>query len=202
LPIAKLLTNRDGPRAPTAIHGPLGIKFHPLEKANTIADFLEMQFTPDDLCEENHKWQVEARVQDLLEAVDIDPPKRIRPCDLQKLIESLKLRKACGIDGIPNECLRQLPKRPLVHLTNLFNHCIRLSHFPKSWKEAKMITLPKPGKDPKLPQNLHLISFLSATRKLFEKVVLKIFQRHIDEKTCLMQISLDSVQIISRHFSV
>jgi hypothetical protein len=40
-PIAKLLTNRDGPRAPAAIHGPLGIKFHPLEKANTIADCLE-----------------------------------------------------------------------------------------------------------------------------------------------------------------
>jgi hypothetical protein len=114
-PIAKLLTNRDGPMAPTApttIHGPFGIKLHLLERAraNTIADFLEKQFTPHDLCEENHKLQVEARVQDLLQAVDIDPPKRIRPCDLQKLIESLKLRKACGIDGIPNECLRQLPK--------------------------------------------------------------------------------------------
>jgi hypothetical protein len=90
---------------------------------------------------------VRARVQDLLEAVDIDHPTRIRPCDLQKLIKSMKLRKACGIDGIPNECLRQLPKRSLVHLTNLFNHCIRLSHFPKSGKEAKRITLPKPGKD-------------------------------------------------------
>jgi hypothetical protein len=109
---------------------------------------------------------------------DIDHPKRIRPCDLQKLIESLKLRKACGIDRIPNECLGQLPKRPLVHLTNLFNHCIRLSHFPKSWKEAKMITLPKLGKDPKLYQNLCPISLLSMTGKLFEKVILKIFQRH------------------------
>jgi hypothetical protein len=41
------------------------------------------------------KWRL--RVQVLLEAVDIDPSERIRPCDLQKLIESLKLRKACGI---------------------------------------------------------------------------------------------------------
>jgi hypothetical protein len=30
--------NRDGQRAPTAIHGTLGLKFHPLEKANAIAD--------------------------------------------------------------------------------------------------------------------------------------------------------------------
>jgi hypothetical protein len=158
-PIAKLLTNRDGPRAPTAIHGPLGIKFHPLEKANTIADCMEKQCAPHDLCEENHKWQVEARVQDLLKAADIDPPDRIRPSDLQNLIESLKLRKACGIDAIPNECLRQLPKRSLVHLTNLFNHCNWLSHFPKSWKEAKMTTLPKPGKNPELPKiNARLVS--------------------------------------------
>jgi hypothetical protein len=51
---------------------------------------------------------VEARVQPLLETVDNNPPHRIRPCDLQKLINSLKLRKACGIDGIQNECLSYL----------------------------------------------------------------------------------------------
>jgi hypothetical protein len=28
---------RDGPNAPTAIHGPLSFIFHPLEKANAIA---------------------------------------------------------------------------------------------------------------------------------------------------------------------
>jgi hypothetical protein len=53
---------------------------------------------------------VEARVQALLEAVD-NTPERARPCDLQKLIHFLKLRKACGIDD--------LPRRPLVHLTQL-----------------------------------------------------------------------------------
>jgi len=36
------------------------------------------------------------------------------------LINSLKLRKAWRIDGIPNECLRHLPRRRLVHLTHLF----------------------------------------------------------------------------------
>jgi hypothetical protein len=59
---------------------------------------------------------LEARVQALLEAADNNPPQRITPCDVQKLINALKLKKACGIDGIPNECLRHLPRRPLVHL--------------------------------------------------------------------------------------
>jgi hypothetical protein len=59
--IAKLLINRNGPSAPTAIHDPLGIKFNLLDKANTIADCLEKKFTPHDLCEENHKQKVEAK---------------------------------------------------------------------------------------------------------------------------------------------
>jgi hypothetical protein len=180
-PIAKSLMERDGPRAPTAIHGSPGLKFHPLEKANAIADCLENQFAPHDLCDYNHERRVEARVHALLETVDISPPERVRPCDLQKLINSLKLRNACGIDGIPNECLRHLPRRPLVYLTHLFNNCIRLSHFSNSWEEAEVITLPKPGKDPKFPQNLRPISLLSTTGKLFEKV-LKIVQRHTEER--------------------
>jgi hypothetical protein len=59
---------------------------------------LEIQFTPHDLSDVNH----EARVQALLETVDNNPPQRIRACDLEKLIFSLKLRKDCGIDGIAN----------------------------------------------------------------------------------------------------
>jgi hypothetical protein len=107
------------------------------------------------------------------------------PCDLQKLISYLKLRKSCGIDGIPYACLRRLPRRPLVHLTHLFNHCLRLSHFPNPWKEAKVITLPKPSKDPKFPQNLRPIRLLSTKGKLFEKVILQLVQEHIEERGLL-----------------
>jgi hypothetical protein len=128
---------------------------------------------------------VEARVQVLLETVDNNPPQRIRPCALQKLIKSLKLRKACGIDGIPIECITHLPRWPLVHITHLFNHCLRLCHFPNPWKEAKVITLPKPGKDPKFPLNLRPISLLSITGKLFEKNFLQLLQIHIDERGLL-----------------
>jgi hypothetical protein len=92
-PIAKSLTNRDGPRAPSAIHDHLGIKYQPEDKANAIADCLENQFTPHRLCDENHERRVEAGVQALLEADDSNPPARITPCDLQKLLNSLKLKK-------------------------------------------------------------------------------------------------------------
>jgi hypothetical protein len=131
---------RDGSRAPTAIHGASGLKFLPSEKANAIADCLEIQFTPHDLCDENHERRVEAEVQALLETVVKNPTQRIRPCVVQKLITSLKVRKACGIDDIPNECLGHHPRRPLVHLTLLLNHCLWLSNFQNPWKKAKLIT--------------------------------------------------------------
>jgi hypothetical protein len=107
---------------------------------------------------------------------------KVRPCDIHKLANSFKLKKVCGHDGIPNECFRHFPRRPLVHLPHLFNHCHWLSHFQKPWKEAKVITLPKPSKDPKFPQHLHLISLLPITGKLFKKVTLKIVQRHTEER--------------------
>jgi hypothetical protein len=172
------LTNRDGPQAPTAIHGPLDLLFHPVDKANAIADYLEHQLTPRALCEENDKRRLEARVQALIEIEVKNPPERIRPCDFQKLINLLTLKKVCGIDGIPNECLRHLPRRPLVHLTHFIKHCIRLSHLPTSWKKAKVVTLPKPGKDTKFPQNIYPICLLPSTDKVFEKVILDVFQRH------------------------
>jgi hypothetical protein len=67
---------------------------------------------------------MESRVEVVLEAADDTALEKFRPCDIQKLIKSLKLWRACGIDGIPNECLKHLPRKPLVYLSSLFNHCL------------------------------------------------------------------------------
>jgi hypothetical protein len=75
-PIAKSLLKRNGRRAPTAIHGASGLKFHPSEKANAIADCLKIQFTPHDLCDDNHERRVEAGVQAILETADNPPPSK------------------------------------------------------------------------------------------------------------------------------
>jgi hypothetical protein len=74
-PIAKSFLMREVPRAPTVIRGASGLKFHPSDKANAIADTWEIQFTPHDLCDENHERRVEADVQTLLNTVDTNPLK-------------------------------------------------------------------------------------------------------------------------------
>jgi hypothetical protein len=106
-PLAKSLMRRDRPKTPNPIHGSPALKVFPLEN----------QFTTHGLCEENHEGRVEVRGQALSEAVDDSPPERVRRRDVQKLMKPLKLRKDCRTDGIPNECLRHLLRRPLVHLT-------------------------------------------------------------------------------------
>jgi hypothetical protein len=41
-------------------------EFHPVDKANAIVLCLGSQFTPHDLCDENHERRVEARVEVVL----------------------------------------------------------------------------------------------------------------------------------------
>jgi hypothetical protein len=48
----------DGPKTPTAVHGPLGITYHPNGKAKAFAGCLEDQFIFNDQCDESHKRQV------------------------------------------------------------------------------------------------------------------------------------------------
>jgi hypothetical protein len=92
-PIVKSLVKRDGPKAPTTVHGPLGIIYHLNEKANVIVDCLENHSTSHGLCDENHDREVETAVQLLLAPVDGTPLEKVRPCDIHKLAHSLKLRK-------------------------------------------------------------------------------------------------------------
>jgi hypothetical protein len=137
------------------------------------------------VCDTVHERRVESRVQALLTTVDENSPVKFRPCDVSEEIPSLELGKACGIDGIPKECLRHLPRRSLVHVTHLFNHCLRLCHFPALWKEAKIIALPNPGKNAKFSKNLLPINLRSTTGKRFEKLIIKTLHRHIEERNVL-----------------
>jgi hypothetical protein len=118
-PISKSLLQRNEPRIPTSIHGPWGLKFHPSEKANAIADSLENQLTHHDLCHETHERRVEAGVQALLKAVDKKTPERVRPCDVKKLITSLKLIKPVH-SGLLYELSKLEFSISLIKLTSSF----------------------------------------------------------------------------------
>jgi hypothetical protein len=75
---------KDGPKSPTASHGPLGITYHTDKKDEDIADYLEEQFTSHDLFDENHERQVETAVEALLASVDGNSLGKVKPCDIHK----------------------------------------------------------------------------------------------------------------------
>jgi hypothetical protein len=92
---------RDGSKAQTAIHGLFDPKFLPTEKANAIAVW---KIGSHDLCDERHEERVEVCVQALLEAEDDTATGRSDLVTYKNNSHS-NLGKACGLDGIPNECL-------------------------------------------------------------------------------------------------
>jgi hypothetical protein len=82
-PIAKSRVKRDEPKGTTAIHGPLGVKYHPLDEADAVADCLYDQFTLHDLCDGNHDWRVDTRVKACSKAYK-EPPANVRTNDVHK----------------------------------------------------------------------------------------------------------------------
>jgi hypothetical protein len=75
-------------------------------------------------------------VQAVLEAADDTPLEKVRPCDKQKLIKSLKLRKSCGIRVFQTNASDTFQDSHLyilhIYLISAFG-----CHFPKSWKDTK-----------------------------------------------------------------
>jgi len=83
------------------------------------------------------------------------------PKEVWEIIKNLLSAKAPGYDNIPNTALKHLPAPTIIRLSNIFTACLRNTHFPKPWKTATIVMIPKPNKDHSLPYNYMLISLLS-----------------------------------------
>lgn len=90
-------------------------------------------------------------------------------------------QRAAGEDGITKYHLTNLPLNMLQELTKIINSALTIGYFPKHWKNAIVIFLPKPGKSPLHHTNYRPISLLSVPGKLFEKVINRYLINAIDE---------------------
>ncbi len=101
-----------------------------------------------------------------------------KPSEIYAILRLLKNGKAPGLDGINNRHLKNLPRKAIVFLTHIFNNCLRLVYFPKRWKHAKVVAIPKPNKDLTNPGNYRPISLLSSVGKIFERIILNRLNNH------------------------
>lgn len=94
------------------------------------------------------------------------------PGEVHLVIKKLK-KKSPGHDCINNTIVKNLPPKTIILLTYIFNAILRLSYSPTTWKAALIITIPKPGKPPDIPESYRPISLLPILGKIFEKILLK-----------------------------
>jgi hypothetical protein len=146
---------------------PGGLALSDSEKAEALADSLEVQFQP------LNDSSVPA-VFEAMRSYSVAPasePKLTNPMDVQDAIRGLKLGKTPGPGGIPKRALKNLPLN-IVFLSVLFNVILQTHYFPVVWKHARVFSILKPGEDTALPSSYRPISLLDTIGKLFEKILL------------------------------
>ena len=102
--------------------------------------------------------QVKMAVEDFLSLPITAEPEPICLEEVSDRLAELQPRKAQGPDGVTNTALRLLPEPGVQFLTDLFNACLRQAYFPKKWRKATVIVIPKQGKDASRLDNHRSIS--------------------------------------------
>ena len=95
------------------------------------------------------------------------------PFSYEELLSALEQCSdgATGPDDVHYQFLKHLPTRTLKLMLELLNRIWNGEFFPPGWKEAIVVPIPKPGKDPSNPNNYRPIALTSCICKIMEKMV-------------------------------
>jgi len=78
--------------------------------------------------------------------------------------------------------IRELPHESLKAILHLLNAITRLGYWPRPLKRAKVIMIPKPGKDPTDVTSYRPISLLPVISKILEKLLLSRLTKDLPPK--------------------
>ena len=106
----------------------------------------------------------------------------ISTTEIEITIRAINPNKAPGQSGIKTLYIREGGHAVWNRLRQIMNACLKYGHFPKGWKHATVIPVPKPGKDPSRPENLRPISLLEASGKIFEKILAHRIEDYLERK--------------------
>ena len=86
-----------------------------------------------------------------------------------RLLSTIDEKKSSGPDEIPSDFLKISTPAIAAPLTNLFNHCIATSTWPKEWKRSNITPVYK-KEEAANKKNYRSINVLSVIPKVFEKI--------------------------------
>ena len=101
-----------------------------------------------------------------------------------KLLENINVRKATGLDGVPNKLLKLAAHIVAPSLTEIFAQSINTGIFPTEWKIARVTPIFKKGKKNDL-NNYRPISVIPTVAKIFEKIVYDQLFSYFNDKKLL-----------------
>ena len=98
--------------------------------------------------------------------------------EITKELEMLVVTKSRGADGIPPILLKKTAKTVSKSIKSLFNNIGRLHSVPGSWKHCLVSSIFKDGNKSEV-KNYRPVTLLNIISKVFEKLVLKFFSKHL-----------------------
>lgn len=78
----------------------------------------------------------------------------------------MKMGKALGPDGFTIEFYKTFKIELMPHFIELLQFCHAKGIMPSSWKEARLVLIPKEEKYPKTPEAYHPLPMLNADYKI------------------------------------
>lgn len=110
-------------------------------KSEAFASYLETVFTSNPIINASPNFNAHIPV------VIPDREIKFELIPLLEKIKSLKTNKALEHDLTTGKLIKFLPFIGKLAILYIFNALLRLKYFPQQWKLAKIIIIPKPGKD-------------------------------------------------------
>ena len=94
-------------------------------------------------------------------------------------------------DDIHYQFLKHLPDTSLSVLLKTFNDIWETGSVPKSWKEATIVPIPKPGKDNTNPNNYRPIALTSCICKTLESMINERLVWYIEKNNIITEFQSD-----------
>lgn len=156
------------------------------DKSEAFATYLESIYTESPHTLPNHA-EITNTANKFVSQIYPIPPHilqtlRVSPQEIRNTLKTFPNNKAPGPDGIPYRLLKNLPRKAIVQLMKIINAIFELQHFPPQFKQAIVIFINKPGKNPSLPSSYRPISLLNTLSKVVEKLFLTRFRKYCNER--------------------
>ncbi|UYV63114.1 hypothetical protein LAZ67_2003174 [Cordylochernes scorpioides] len=158
---------RGSPRGPPLLKHDNGSLYNPHETCQTLL---------------NHFFLPDTRPHPQRNAISAhsDEPE-FKPWEVLRAIHRCGKRKAPGPDGLGSKCLDLGGPSLQFLLAELFTKCLRIGHFPRQWKEGRLILLPKSSNSATSQlEKYRPITLLNTMAKVFERCILARLQRLAD----------------------